>query len=414
MNRSALLSGPSPEAGAESYHGHAARLGPLPPAHAPLITELERADLRGRGGAGFPVAAKWRAVADRTIAARVAGRGVVLVNGAEGEPLSHKDRVLMASRPHLIIDGAVLAARTVGASRIVLYVGTDHTASRAALAQALRERGRSDRVDISIVAAPARYVAGEESAAVHCVNDGVALPTAAPQRPHERGVGGRPTLVQNVETLAHAALIARFGGQWFADLGQDSSTGTILLTLSGHVRSAGVIEVAGGTSLSTVLGEHGIAAPADAAVLLGGYFGGWIRGDETAGLALDSAQLRSAGHSLGGGVVHVGAQSDCGVVQTARLLGYLTAQSARQCGPCVFGLRAIADALDRVAAGQGTTDDLMRVRLWSGELSGRGACRHPDGAANLVRSALHVFAEEFTLHAHNHRCSVPTSLRRVA
>jgi NADH:ubiquinone oxidoreductase subunit F (NADH-binding) len=409
MNRSALLSGPALHSGAESLADHTCRLGPLPTAAMPLVSEIERGDLRGRGGAGFPVATKWRAVASR-----VQGRAVVLVNGAEGEPLSQKDRLLMAARPHLVLDGAVLAARTVGANHVVLYVGADHTTARAAVARALRERGGADRVDIDIVTAPPRYVAGEESAAVHYVNDGIALPTSVPPRPYERGIAGRPTLVQNVETLAHVALIARFGGQWFADLGRDGSTGTTLLTLSGDVQTPAVVEVAAGTPLSTVLGAHATVGAAGSAVLLGGYFGSWIDGEAASTLAIDSVALRAAGHSLGCGVVHVRGPADCGVVRTAGILDYLADQSARQCGPCVFGLRAIAGALGRVAARQGSPDDLIRVRRWSGELTGRGACRHPDGAANLVRSALQVFADEFTLHVLRARCSATTRVARAA
>jgi NADH:ubiquinone oxidoreductase subunit F (NADH-binding) len=409
MNGVALLSGPALHAGAEPLAGHVTRLGPLPPALAPLVSEIERADLRGRGGAGYPVAAKWRAVASRA-----EGRGVVLVNGAEGEPLSRKDRLLMVARPHLVLDGAVLAARTVGANRIVLYIGADHTAACAALMAALRERGGSDRIDIETITAPARYVAGEESAAVHCVNDGIALPTAVPQRPYEHGIAGRPTLVQNVESLAYAALIARFGGQWFVDLGLNGSTGTMLLTLSGDVRTPVIVEVAGGTPLSTVLASHATVASSGSAVLLGGYFGGWIHGDAASELAIDPVRLRAAGHSLGCGVVHVRGESECGVVQTARILNYLADQSARQCGPCVFGLRAIAGALHRMAARQGSVEDLMHLRAWSGELSGRGACRHPDGAANLVRSALQVFADEFALHARSARCTAASRVERAA
>jgi NADH:ubiquinone oxidoreductase subunit F (NADH-binding) len=409
MNRLSLLSGPAAARGVESLEDHRGRLGALPPAGPPLIDQVERADLRGRGGGGFPVATKWRAVA-----ARARGRAVVLVNGAEGEPLSQKDRVLMTMRPHLVLDGAVLAARTVGANRVVLYVGTEHQRAREALEAALRERAGSDRVGIAMVSAPPRYVAGEESAAVHCVNHGVALPTTVPPRPFERGVDGRPTLVQNVESLAHVALIARLGGDWFERLGINTSTGTALLTLSGAVGSGGVHEVAGGTPLLDVLGEGGVADPTGTAVLLGGYFGGWVDGASMHNLVVDPTAMRAAGHSLGCGVVRVLSPAECGVDATARIVAFLSDQSARQCGPCVFGLRAIADALARVSAGTGTPQDLHRVRVWSGELVGRGACRHPDGAANLVRSALRTFVEDFVEHTERRRCAVRAHPARAA
>ena len=399
MSGTGLLDGPAPPA-AESFDAHRARLGELPPGGEALIDELERSGLRGRGGAGFPAATKWRAVAGRR------SRAVVLANGAEGEPLSAKDRLLMSVRPHLVLDGAVLAARSVGARDIVLYVGIEHAAARQALERALRERNGRDRVEVRLVGAPPRYVAGEESAAVHCVNDGVALPTAVPPRPFERGVGGRPTLVQNVETLAHAALIARFGAGWFHERGTAVGPGTTLLTLSGAVARAGVVEVPSGAPLGRVLGD-GASQPGDAptAVLLGGYFGGWVDGVLAPNLAVDSAALRASGHSLGCGVVSLLSPAQCGVVETARFLGYLADQSARQCGPCVFGLRAVADCWNRIAAGAATGEDLLRAGRWTDELAGRGGCRHPDGAAALARSALRVFRDEFVLHAERRRCS---------
>lgn len=409
MNRLSLLSGPGSDRGVENLADHRARLGALPPAGSSLIDQVERGDLRGRGGGGFPVATKWRAVATRS-----RGRAVVLVNGAEGEPLSQKDRVLMTMRPHLVLDGAVLAARTVGAKYLVLYVGSEHQLAHASLQAALRERNGSDGIGVDIVSAPPRYVAGEESAAVRCVNDGVALPTTVPPRPFERGIDGRPTLVQNVESLAHVALIARFGGEWFDQLGVNGSTGTTLLTLSGAVAGGGVHEVAGGTPLLDVLGNAAVADPTSTAVLLGGYFGGWVRGSSLRDLAIDPGSLRAAGHSLGCGVVRVLPGSQCGVDLSARIVAYLADQSARQCGPCVFGLQAIADALSRVSSGTGSPGDLHRVRVWSGELSGRGACRHPDGAANLVKSALLTFADDFVEHTERGRCAATGRAARAA
>src|SRR6266851_1667398 len=157
-----LFDGPDPRSGAESLAAHERRLGSLPPARPELIDTIERSGLLGRGGASFPVGVKWRSVASRA-----RGLAVVIANGAEGEPLSRKDQALMWSRPHLVLDGALLAAGAVGAARVVLYVGEEHRAAAASLAHALVERQPAQQRSISMVAAPARYVAGEESAAVH-------------------------------------------------------------------------------------------------------------------------------------------------------------------------------------------------------------------------------------------------------
>jgi NADH:ubiquinone oxidoreductase subunit F (NADH-binding) len=385
----------------ERAAAHISRLGALPATGTELIEVMERSELRGRGGAAFPVGRKWRSVAERR-----SGRPVVLVNGAEGEPLSRKDRVLMEVRPHLVLDGAVLAARAVGAGEVVLYIGSELAAATEALRRALAERPEGERRRTRIVGSPPRYVAGEETAAVRFVNDGVALPTSAPPRPYERGVGGRPTLVQNVESLAHAAMIARFGDGWFRDLGRGPGAGTALLTLSGAVGRPGVLEVAQGTGIGEAVAAGGGLAAASGAVLVGGYFGGWVAAGEAWGLPLDAAELRTRGHSLGCGVVAVLPEHRCGVVETGRIMAYLAEESARQCGPCVFGLRAMAAAVSRIATGVAEADDLERIRRWSGELRGRGACHHPDGAAGLLLSALRVFAEEFVHHHERGRCSL--------
>jgi len=383
-----LLDGPALDT-PESYDSHVRRLGRAPQGSAAMVDLLDAAGLRGRGGAAFPVATKWRAVAQRS-----RGDAAVLANGAEGEPLSAKDRLLMETRPHLVLDGAVLAAQTVRAREVVLYVGEDHRRAHAVMQAALRERPADERRSIRVLAAPARYVAGEESAAVHFVNEGVALPTTVPPRPFERGIAGRPTLVQNVETLAHVALVARRG---------DAGPGTALLTMSGAVPRRGVVEVPQGSTIGEALARAGGAAPGGA-VLLGGYFGGWVDLDQAVRMPVDAAWLRSQGLALGCGVVAVLPESRCGVAETARILGWLAEQSARQCGPCVFGLRAIAEAVQRIAGGAAESGDMQRVQRWSQQLAGRGACKHPDGAAGLLQSALRVFAEDFTMHELRRGC----------
>lgn len=395
-----LLAGPDPRAGAESLAAHVARLGALPAGGNGLVDVVERSDLRGRGGASFPVGTKWRAVTQRK-----RGDAVVLVNGAEGEPLSHKDRLLMRSRPHLVLDGAILAADAVGAREVVVYVGQEHTAASTAIQRALAERPDAAAHNVRLLLAPPRYVAGEESAAVHCVNEGLGLPTATPPRPFERGVAGKPTLVQNVESLAHAALIARSGDAWFRDAGVDTASGTALVTVSGAVPATTVLEVAQGTTVTAAVSAAGGLTADAGAVLLGGYFGGWVLARDAWSLPLDPVKLRHSGRALGCGVIAVLPASRCGVVATAQIARYLAEESAGQCGPCVFGLRAMADALQRIAACAAEAGDLARLQRWTAEIRGRGACKHPDGAAGMVGSAFEVFAQELAGHVDHRRCT---------
>jgi NADH:ubiquinone oxidoreductase subunit F (NADH-binding) len=391
--------------GAESLATHRRRLGPLPALPSgDLIAELGSSGLVGRGGAGFPVGRKWRAVAERS-----SGRAVVLANGAEGEPLSRKDRSLMAARPHLVIDGALLAASAVGADDIIFYIGAEHRAADVAMRHALAERPAEVRGRAQIVTAPVGYVCGEESAAVHFVNAGDARPTTTPPRPFDRGVGGRPTLVQNVESLALAALIARRGHGWFVE----HAGGVGLITISGAVNRPGVQEIDFGSTLADVAHAAG-GLPGDArAVLLGGYFGAWADVDEQWGLPLDPRSMRARGLAFGCGVVHFLAADSCGVEATARIVAYLAAQSARQCGPCVFGLSAIASAMERLATRSPQADDLDRIVRWSGQLTGRGACHHPDGAVGMLRSGLQLFADDVAEHQRR-RCLTVSKPQRVA
>ena len=396
----ALLAGPPGAQGMENLVAHQHRLGALPSPRA-LIDSIERSNLRGKGGAGFPVATKWRSVASQP-----GGTPVVLANGGEGEPLSRKDRMLMEQRPHLVIDGAMLAAGAVGADEIVLYVGADHVGAIQAMHRAMTERPASERARLRLVSAPVRYVSGEETAAVHFINDGIALPTSIPPRPFERGIDGRPTLIQNVETLAHVALIARFGDEWFRSLGTGNASGTTLVTVGGAVPQTVLIEIPQGMALADAVNAAGGITSESEAVLLGGYFGGWVESTDAWGLPLDADALRQLGYSLGCGVIAVLPSGRCGVIETARILAYLAHESARQCGPCTFGLRAISASAGRVAALASTPGDLEHIQRWAGLLAGRGACRHPDGAAGLLASALRIFAGEFQLHEHDRRCGV--------
>jgi len=369
---------------------------------------VEASGLLGRGGAGFPVGLKWR-----TIHERPAGPAVVLANGAEGEPLSKKDRTLMAARPHLVLDGVLLAADAVGADRAHLYVGRDHRVAVAALRRAVAERRGELGRRVSVVEAPAGYVSGEETAAVRYLNEGGARPSSTPPRPFQRGVGGRATLVQNVESLAAAALIARFGDGWYRSAGRDQTRGSALVTVSGPVAHPGVQEIELGTTVGEVATTAGLAGPARA-VLLGGYFGAWATIEEAWQLPLDPARMRAMSLAFGCGIVAFLPADVCGVDATARVVSSMAAASAGQCGPCVFGLGAIAAATGRLARGAAQPDDLQRLARWVSQLPGRGACRHPDGAAGFVRSALRVFAQEFSLHQHHRRCSHVQLLRRAA
>jgi NADH:ubiquinone oxidoreductase subunit F (NADH-binding) len=254
---------------------------------------------------------------------------------------------------------------------------------------------RRDLVRITIQEVPQRYVASEESALVNLVNTGSAKPTFVPPRPFEQGIGKRPTLINNVETLAHLALIARHGGSWFRSVGDAEEPGTQLVTVGGNV-----VEVPTGTTVRALLGQlSGFQA-----VLIGGYFGTWVSMELAGDLTLTHRDLRAAGGALGAGIVIGLPVGACGLFETARVAGYLATENAGQCGPCLNGLPAIAGAVKALALGPWDERTMADLDRWLGVVPGRGACRHPDGAVRFVLSALSTFAADVAEHRAGRPC----------
>ncbi|HSR84854.1 MAG TPA: NADH-ubiquinone oxidoreductase-F iron-sulfur binding region domain-containing protein [Streptosporangiaceae bacterium] len=364
-----------------------------------LIDVIERSGLTGRGGAGFPAGRKLRSVAAQR------GRAVVVANGSDGEPASAKDRLLLSRSPHLVLDGISLAAYAVGADRAFLAVHGHESRLRASLeaAAAARAAAGIDLVPIEIVGIPGRYVSSEQSAIVQYLNGGPALPTFAPPRTHERGFDGRPTLVNNAETLAHLALIARHGDQWFRTAGVPGAAGTMLVTVDGAVARPGVYEVEMGTPIGAVLMTAGGLTEQPQAVLTGGYFGTWLPIEVAWHLPLTHRDLKGVGGALGAGIIVALPDTSCGLAETARVVRYLAGETAGQCGPCVFGLPTLADAVADLAY-QGEPRAVRHIERLTGLVAGRGACKHPDGVTQLVLSALTAFAADVGWHHERGPC----------
>jgi NADH:ubiquinone oxidoreductase subunit F (NADH-binding) len=404
-----LLSG-TPDQGQMSLREHLAIHGEIPAGRgrrhergvaAGLLESIERAGLCGRGGAAFPTAVKMRAVAAER------RRGIVVANGAEGEPASLKDKLLLEALPHLVLDGGSLAAAAVGAGELIVCVPRSASTARHSLTQALREREREryDSVPVRVELVPDRYLAGQESALVSHLNGGPGVPTLTPPMPFERGVQRRPTLINNVETLAHIALIARYGSEWFRELGTPGQPGSVLLTLSGAVEYPGVYEIEHGAPVGDLIEAAGGATSDIKALLLGGYSGTWLPGLLAYTLSLSAEHLAPYRAGLGPGIVLALSENTCGVSETARVTRWLSEETAGQCGPCVHGLSTIATAVEELQAGTATSGTEQRIARWASMAQGRGACAHPDGAVRFVSSALNVFAEEFAEHARHGPCA---------
>jgi len=365
-----------------------------------LIGMVERAGLTGRGGAGFPTARKLRSVASSP------GTAVVVANGGEGEPASYKDELLLSRVPHLVLDGISLAAFAVGANEAYLAVHGQNARLIKRLDAAIQARNVAliDPVPIQLIGLEDRYVASEQTAIVQQINGGPGLPTFSPRRTHERGVASRPTAVNNVETLAHLALIARYGDAWFREAGLPSAPGTALVTVSGEIARPGVYEIELGTTIGDILMLAGGPVERPQAILVGGYFGTWLPAKVAWRTPMCQPALRDIGGAMGAGILVVLGESSCGLAETARVVRYLADETAAQCGPCIFGLPALAGALADLGFQGGQRDAVERISRLIPLIEGRGACRHPDGATQLASSALAAFAYDARRHDERGPC----------
>ncbi|MEU3449559.1 NADH-ubiquinone oxidoreductase-F iron-sulfur binding region domain-containing protein [Streptomyces thermolilacinus] len=382
--------------------------GPLEPMGGERLARLaDEIALRGRGGAGFPFARKLRAVAEAAIRRGV--RPVVVVNGSEGEPACRKDTVLLNRAPHLILDGALLAAEALGARTLVVAVTRNST--EISIRAALAERGLSDRrgqqLRARVVRTPERMVSGEASSVIRAIGGGPALPPGRRERASETGVGGAPTLLSNAETFAQLAVAARVGASRYANAGLEGEPGTVLLTLSGAVARPMVVEVPTGVPLRYVLQLAG-APPVPQGVLTGGYHGNWIDSAAVHNAVVSRASLAAVGGSLGAGAILPIGPETCPLGEAQRVANWLAAETAGQCGPCRLGLPAAAGGLSDVLGGGGPAA-LEALREVVQAVKGRGACKHPDGSARFFSSTLSAFTDDLAAHVLDGGCGRPTT-----
>lgn len=397
IETSRLLTTPGP-----GLAEHLAQFGQFPSCTSELISEIDASGLTGRGGAGFPTGRKMAAV--------TGSKRVIVGNGAEGEPLSRKDFALLNRAPHLVLDGLDAAASALSADQTCLYV---HPAAYRSVTAAIEER-RAAGIQlhrIKVVEAPDDYVAGEETAAIRCIEGGAALPRDRTAPTATRGVHGKPTLVNNVETLANIALIARFGSTWFRAIGDPADPGTVLVSLSTTLDRPTVVEVPTGTPMIELIERGGSRLSDVSAVLLGGYHGTWLTATELATARLSGPALKPLGASPGARIIHVVRHDVCGLARVAEITRYLADQSARQCGPCRNGLPQLAGLLDELAHGQACAETMREVLRIAQLVDGRGACRHPDGSVRMIRSALRAFADDIDLHLRG-RCGAAATAGR--
>jgi NADH:ubiquinone oxidoreductase subunit F (NADH-binding) len=368
-----------------SLGAHRKQYGEVPGVTLRQLIELtENVGVRGRGGAAFPFATKLKAMANGR------GRPVVVINLSEGEPASSKDTALAMTRPHLILDGAMIAAAALGTREVhvVLPGERPHAADR--MQSAIDER--DDRVRWRVHIGEQRFVAGQARAVIELLSQRPNRPVTSWAPEAIDGHRGRPTLLSNAETWAQLGRLALIGPTRFSEVGTNDEPGTTLITLSQPGQITQVTEVAYGTSWREVLPEtaHGRSH------LVGGFHGTWATWDMLSTASVSVTGMRELGVPLGAGALITLPRHTCPLSFTAKVTDYLADQSARRCGPCLNGLPALADALRAVRDGTGGQPEIHRL---SAMIARRGACAHPDGTIRLVASLLATFPEELDAHA---------------
>lgn len=371
-----------------------------------IIGKVTDAGLRGRGGAGFSTGVKWRSVRD--IAQETGGRTHVVVNGAEGEPGTYKDRLLLQTNPFQVLEGALIARHAIEADDVSIGVkaGTKAAAILHAAVDQVIAAGWIDGDTIRIVEGPDEYLFGEETGLLEVIEGNLPLPRWLP--PFQHGLFAsihqpRPTAVNNVETLANVPLIIRDGAAAFRQFGTDSSPGTMLFTVVGDVANPGVYELPLGTPLRHLLVD--IAGARDVKAVFPGVSSPVIV-DAQFDTLLTFDDMHAAGSSLGAGGFIVYDQRHCIVRVTAQLSHFLAIESCGQCTACKLGCAAITELLQSIERGEATTHDLQAIRDRIPTITDQTRCSLPNGEQLMVGSVLDHFADEFADHV-GHTCDAP-------
>jgi NADH-quinone oxidoreductase subunit F len=373
------------------------------------IGEIEAAGLRGRGGSGYPTAAKWRAAR-----AVDADRRIVVANLMGADPSALGDRALAEGNPHLVIEGLLAAAYAVGASEAIVAVRRDWTLAIERLRRAAEEAtearlagylvlGTDTSIQLSVWEGSGAYVAGEETALISALAGDRGMPLIRPPYPTQAGLRGAPTVVQNAETLAHAAWILAHSPEAFAAVGSPASRGTKLVTVMGHVGEPGLLEVPLGTPLVDLVNMAGGGTGTTKAVFVGGPGGGAIDAGSLE-MAYDYEPMESAGAIIGSGSILV-TDSDTCMVNTARFFADFSAREA--CGkavPCRIGTRRLVEALDRILAATPRPNDFTLLRDLSRKVSDTALCKLESLAPGPILTTLDRFADEYRAHAERGEC----------
>jgi NADH:ubiquinone oxidoreductase subunit F (NADH-binding) len=377
-----------------------------------VIKEVSNAELRGRGGAGFPTGKKWsftRECAEEP--------HYLVMNGGEDEPGSKKDRVLMENLPHLVIEGVILAAYAIGASKAYLYINANYEAAIKSITNALAEAkdagywgenvlGNNFSVGIEITPAPHNYVAGEDTAALEVIEGKKAWPRQKPPFPVTVGLFGKPTAVNNVETLANVPPILLHGADWYRGFGTADSSGTMIFSLNEDVNRPGIYELPFGTPLRHLIEACGGGMKGGRkikAIMPAAPSSAFLAPDKI-DTPLDHNSMREAGSALGCGVVKLVPQGSCIVEEVLKISEFFTAECCGQCPACRMETNTLTSLLKKVQQGQGGQAILEQFGKILAFNRGKGFCNLISMPGPPIESALKLFPEDFAAHLSTGKC----------
>lgn len=407
-----------PGAGPESFEeylaqgGYRALMRALAGPPRAVIDTVVASGLRGRGGAGFPTGQKWSLAAAEAESTRY-----VVANGGEDEPGSLKDRVVMESYPHKLLEGMTLAAYAIGAAEAVIYINSLFTRAMERVEEAIREanaagylgediQGSGYSLTMRVHPGPQEYVAGEDSAALEVIEGRKPLPREKPPYPTTAGLFGKPTVVNNVETFAYVPAIVRNGPAWFRAQGTDDNPGTMLFTLPPNVRRPGVVELPVGVPLRELIEAHGgglTSSRGVKAVLPGGPSSGFIAADGL-DVAMDRQPLMQRGSALGCGVLRIVEDGECMVEVCDEIAQFFSQESCGQCPTCVMETSTLAKIISQVQKGVGTPQLLEQIPKLAAFGRGKGFCSLISMPIPPLTSALRVCPDDFRYHLERGTC----------
>jgi NADH:ubiquinone oxidoreductase subunit F (NADH-binding)/Pyruvate/2-oxoacid:ferredoxin oxidoreductase delta subunit len=376
-----------------------------------IIEEVKRSGLRGRGGAGYPTGRKWELTRNAGSPPRF-----VIMNGDEGDPGAYMDRSLMEGDPHAVIEGMLIGGYAMGAELGVLYVRAEYPLAQERLNLAVRQvreagllgndiLGTGFAFDLRLVSGAGAFVSGEETALINAVEGRIAEPNPRPPYPAEKGLYGRPTCINNVETWANIPLIVQEGAEWFGCYGTEQSKGTKLFCLVGDVVRTGLVEVPLGTSLAAIVNDMGGGARRAnvKALQTGGPSGGCIP-VQAFDLPADYEHLQRAGTIMGSGGLVVLSERTCMVDVARYFLDFTRQESCGKCTSCREGTDHLGGILDRITRGEGTNDDLARLATLARGIMMTSLCGLGQTAPNPVLTSLAHFRSEYEAHVRERRC----------